>query len=268
MAITTVQGASGIAHASVPASSSATETVTATFGSNNTAGNVLFVWILLNQKGVGVSNSSPSVTDTRGNTYTQDLAVPPTGNNNGAGCWLYHATNIAGGANTITFSFQGVAGTFGVAGSFEYAVLAVEYSGMPSPAVQATRNLGIVGGGGNSPQTLTFPDSHAVSVSVTFGAGTNTVGVDDTGISVADILSGGANYLIAASLSNNATFGVPTASPSGYQTFAQEQMAPDATNGYYAYYWDSASPVPTGVLLLYPGMEGHMTPQLNGGTNG
>ena len=242
---TPVQSASAIAHTTVPANTTLAKSVSAIFSSSNTAGNTIVVLVFLNQSGAGVGNNSPSVTDTRGNTYTQGVNHPPGGSNNGAGCWMYYATGIAAGANTVTFGFNAEGGF--VASNFEYSVAVTEYSGMPSPTLQASANVSIFGSAGNSPSVLTITDSHGASVSVTIQSpgppGADGIGTINTGALLVDFLSGTTDYLIAGALANFNTLLLPTTA-GGYATFTQETLASDATNSYYGYYWDGPHEIP------------------------
>jgi hypothetical protein len=70
------------------------------FAINNTAGN--FIWVGFYCSGTG---RTLSVSDTRGNTYTQAATVTQT--TDGHQIWLYYAMNIAAGANTVTATATG-----------------------------------------------------------------------------------------------------------------------------------------------------------------
>jgi HYDIN/CFA65/VesB family protein len=84
------------------------------FGSNNTAGNFIAVVIQGGQSGEAFT-----VTDSQGNTYQQ--AIQTNEDTAGETIAIYYATNIAGGANTVTL-YQSILG------SFRFAIL--EYSGV------------------------------------------------------------------------------------------------------------------------------------------
>jgi hypothetical protein len=77
-------------------SSSASVVTSATFGSNVTAGNLIFVVVMV------VNPGSFTVTDNLGNTYTliQDEGFHTPFNDQHAQC--YYAKNVAGGACTVT----------------------------------------------------------------------------------------------------------------------------------------------------------------------
>lgn len=69
------------------------------YTSNNTAGNLLLVAV----SGGGAGFPVSSVTDTRGNTWSQAGTVTDTGNDQA--CALWYAPNCAAGANTVTVNF-------------------------------------------------------------------------------------------------------------------------------------------------------------------
>lgn len=92
------------------------------FSSNNTTGNTIIVGIgmFAGQSGQNTLGATP-VSDTQGNTYSL-LAGPVNWVNKAI--WLYTASGIAGGANTVTAHF---------AASSAYCELAIsEYSGFPA----------------------------------------------------------------------------------------------------------------------------------------
>ncbi len=91
-----------------------------TFPSSNAAGNAIVVmasWY---------STATPTVSDTRGNTYTALTPFGDGGNGNGepVSIAIWYAVNIAAGANTVTISGLGVDG----------GMTAVEYSGFTPSA--------------------------------------------------------------------------------------------------------------------------------------
>src|SRR5271168_3367841 len=79
--------------------------VSATFNSNNTAGNAIVVmasWYL--------TPGTPTISDTHGNTYTMLPALTGGGAGNGeqGSILIWYALNIAAGANTVTISGAGI----------------------------------------------------------------------------------------------------------------------------------------------------------------
>jgi hypothetical protein len=220
-----------------PLFASATESVTATFPSPITAGNTIFVWAFAQVNGPGAGMSSPSVIDTLLNVYTSDLVDATGGSLNGAAVMLFHAANVLGGADDITFSFDfnyGGAGGNGVSWGF----VATEYSGMgATPTVHSTADAKIAGTSGNAPVTLTLNDSHGTSVSVTFGNNITPswIGTVNTGCGIADVVANGADYILAGAYSQNAAFVVPTSS---YTVFQQEELAADGASSRFVYAWD------------------------------
>jgi hypothetical protein len=240
MSINLVQSASAITAFTVgPASAS--HSVTCAFTSNNTAGNAIMMAALVGGgTGAGYGVTPVSVSDTQGNAYTQ-VILHSVGNQAGAAIAFFYATSVLAGANTVTLSFTAPASNFGLTFTVDPVIMLAEYSGLGSFSVQAAPFQSIFGSAGNSTSVLTFTDSHAASVSVTVQA----LGTINTGALVVDLLSGGANYLIAACLAKSGTLLTPTISPSGYQTFGREQLPSDATNGYYGYFWDAGAPVAT-----------------------
>jgi len=98
-------------------SSSSVSTLSATFSSNVTAGNLLVIAIGF----VGASTTVSSVTDTLGNTYSR--AVGPTIDTNvNYTIYTYYTTSSSTGSNTVTVN-SSASGTF-------FRVLVHEYSGV------------------------------------------------------------------------------------------------------------------------------------------
>ena len=106
------------------------------FGSNNTAGNVLVCLFYFN------GAATPTVTDTRGNTW--NLVGTKIITNGGAGfVFAYVCLSCAAGANTVSVNTGGSNGAIG---------LILEASGFTSPATEnySTNNLGTSTGNSNS----------------------------------------------------------------------------------------------------------------------
>jgi hypothetical protein len=247
MAINLVQSAAAITAFTV-GPSRASHSATCAFASNNAATNAIMVAVFVgggNNAGYGITTPM-SVSDTQGNAYTQ-VIQHTVGNLAGAAIAFYYATGILAGANTVTFAFDAPVTNTGLTTTVDPVVLIAEYSGLGSFSVQDSQFQSIFGSAGNAASVLTFTDSHSASVSLTIQGpgGTAGIGTNNTGALVVDLLSGGVNYLIAACLANRNDLSLPTTSPSGYQTFGQEQLASDATNGYYGYFWDAGAPVAT-----------------------
>ena len=91
------------------------------FSSATTAGNSIVIAVLWNNAG------TVSVADNRGNTYTSATARTAWGNN-----WssqVFYATNIAGGATTVTATFGTPINDWGIIYIHEYAGLGKRQSG-------------------------------------------------------------------------------------------------------------------------------------------
>jgi len=83
------------------------------FASNNTAGNLIVAYVVWNNQG------DVTVSDSRGNPYTS--AVGPTLWSGCCRAQVFYARNIAGGANTVTTTFQTAVTQFGVLYVLEYS---------------------------------------------------------------------------------------------------------------------------------------------------
>ena len=242
MPITNVQSTGVGATFVVPHNGGTTNSASAAFLSDNTAENVIFAWVFGSAGGAGTFPSSPMVTDSAGNTYTQ-LFLHLAGNQGGGWVGLYLATNIKAGANTVSFQITGDAPFLD--STYTQAIIAVEYSGMPSPFFQSHAYVQNYGSSGNSPNSLTFTDTFGTSVTVTMPpTGPGGLGSIDTSGAAVDIWSGGVNYIMAAAQSSSAGLGVPAISPAGYQGFAQEIMLNQLDGTYYHYFWDYGVPGP------------------------
>jgi chitodextrinase len=114
---------SGPAHAATPsfvqgATNSVTsgKTVSKTFSTANTAGNLIVAYLMWSNTG------SASVTDSKGDVYTAATARTTWGSQ-----WssqVFYAANIAGGTNTVTASFGTSITSFGLLYTHEYSGLA------------------------------------------------------------------------------------------------------------------------------------------------
>lgn len=100
----------------VQSNSSAGANSTLAFTSNNTAGNTIIVmWA-----GFGNNGQPSSITDSNSNTYTTIGFCNPCGDNNAQAVYVYMATSIASGANTVTFH--------GIPGAASQNQIVAEYS--------------------------------------------------------------------------------------------------------------------------------------------
>lgn len=77
-----------------------TGTQNVAFSSNNAAGNLIVVAIM-----IGNTTSDPTVSDTRGNTYTEDRRQTQT--TDGHRAFVFSAPNSVAGANTVTVTITG-----------------------------------------------------------------------------------------------------------------------------------------------------------------
>lgn len=83
------------------------------FASNNTAGNLILVYVIWENQG------SVTLSDTRGNAFFS--AVGPTAWGSCCSAQIFYAKNIAGGANTVTATFQTPVTSFGLVYIHEYS---------------------------------------------------------------------------------------------------------------------------------------------------
>jgi hypothetical protein len=144
-----------------------TNSITAAWGSAQTAGDFIACGALWNDATTTVS----SVTDTKGNTYTQVAASPKT--NTGISVVLYYAANIvaaAAGANTTTFALT--------ASPTTRKPLCIEYSGVLSAPAD---------GSAGSTGTGTAVSSGALTTTV---ASDLLVGVDVVGNNISAVSTG------------------------------------------------------------------------------
>jgi hypothetical protein len=172
--------------------------VTAAFGSNVTAGNLIFVvaFDLDNIAGVGTR----TVTDNLGNTYTQIQAQQLSTQINWS-CW--YAVSIASGACTVTFEdHNGNTLLHGV------SIVCAEFSGPSATAPLVSKNQFFQSSGGGGTGTLTLADSNGVNwtVSYTFLGG-------DTGYGVVDFTGAGADLLLFYNSTNSSPTNPNTTAP-------------------------------------------------------
>jgi hypothetical protein len=95
------------------------KTLSLAFSSNNTAGNLLILAVNWGNTGIQVA----SVTDTKGNVYTNISGQVRYGKGYPQSNQLYYAKNILGGANTITVTMSGKPSVVFEARAYEYAGL-------------------------------------------------------------------------------------------------------------------------------------------------
>jgi hypothetical protein len=132
------------------------------FPSSNTAGNTIVVmasWY--------AAPGTPTISDTRGNTYTMLPALTGGGAGNGeqTSILIWYALNIAAGANTVTISGAGI----------DVGITAVEYSGVAtSGAIGITSTLPYFGGTPTTtPTSSSFSPSAGSLLFVAFADETN-----------------------------------------------------------------------------------------------
>src|SRR5437660_3796577 len=80
-------------------------TCTASFGSANTAGNLIVVAVEI---GATATDRQATITDTQGNTYVPAMSqVTWRTVGGGSSAQIFYAANIKGGANTVTMTLAG-----------------------------------------------------------------------------------------------------------------------------------------------------------------
>jgi hypothetical protein len=135
-----------------------TKTVTTTFGSAITVGNVLFVVVGGTSPEPG-GISSPSVTDTLGNTFVQAAWQDGAGNDS-EGVGIYYANITVGGTCTLSFS-AALSSGFGTS-TTPLAILAAEYPSFgTSVSVQSAATAHIISG--NPVATITDSLGHSIT---------------------------------------------------------------------------------------------------------
>lgn len=232
-----VRSASGTAQPSVPPGTH-TETVTAALSSNG-VGDTLFVVGYGANSSIGSGNiTSPSVTDTAGNSYTQIGFT--SGTNTGSQTFvhaLYWCPNClaSAGTNTITFSVSSANGNPIFSLAMNLAVSVVEFSGFTSPVIQDWDTQVIVGAA-----------SPSVSLSTTAGTVTSSFATSYTNsmFSVVDIYSAGADFLIASLSPSTSSPGNPTVTGASW-TYTLEENAVFGVTNYWLSLWIRGTPVTT-----------------------
>jgi len=96
-----------------------TKTVTLAFPSANTAGNLILLSVNWGNTGIHVA----SISDTRGNTYTDITGQVNYGTSWAQSNQLYYATNILAGSNTLTVTMTSIPTAVFEARAYEYAGL-------------------------------------------------------------------------------------------------------------------------------------------------
>src|ERR1700677_2099700 len=145
---------------SVGAAVSSANSVSAVFGANVTAGNLIFV-VLVDYSPI-FGFGSPTISDTLGNAYTliQDL--------NFAGeqdVRCYYAKNILGGACTVTFT-----DTIGSPTDHAITLVCAEYSGLSTTAPSVSENQFNFNTGGGGTFDITLTDSNGFTWTVQYVA--------------------------------------------------------------------------------------------------
>jgi hypothetical protein len=238
-AINIVQTCTNNGTGSAPANAASTQNITATFGSPVTAANTIVLVTVGHNNGPaggGMYGPTGTITDSAGNSYRQvmNAAVPYE---SGPGIGFFFVPSAVGGTTSITPSFYQVGGPAGT--GFNYTILALEYSGMNSPVIQASWSQNFYTGG--NPNTQTITDSYGRSVTVSFSWTSGT----DISVALVDMLVNGlTNFLIGIYANNNNAI-APTATPSSY-TFTHETTA--NSTGLAIDYFDSG--VPYGYTVL------------------
>ena len=153
------------ANTSVNTASNTDSVDTTPFGSNCTAGNLIFYSVGYDGEGGGGGQPTVAITDSRGNAYTKIASFFDATND------LYsefgYAKNIAGGATTVTATFSG-----SVASSYFKGISALEISGLDTVAPftigeDAIANLSIAASTGFSTgNTAALAESNGFMVGV------------------------------------------------------------------------------------------------------
>jgi hypothetical protein len=136
--------------------------VAATFTSATTAGNTIVVYVIWDNAGTA------SVTDSRGDNFTSVSA--PVVWDGGFRAQIFYATNIAGGTDTVTATFQNAVSSFG-------SIYVHEYSGISTTnPVDVTASASGSGGTLNSGSATTTTANDLI-----FGAGVSDANVSAAG---------------------------------------------------------------------------------------
>jgi hypothetical protein len=171
------------------------------FTSNNTAGNLIIVAI----QGSAIS-SNPTVSDSRGNTYTKIGSV--NGGGGPAYSYLYYAKNIAAGANTVTVTLNN-------GGDLGFHIS--EWSGLDTTSPVTASSTGVATSSATLWSASSLTTTAANSLLFSFGgtessAETFTAGTNFTKITDQPSHSSMAQYRVVSSTgSYNSTMTVNTA---------------------------------------------------------
>jgi hypothetical protein len=232
MSVARLQSNSNSSNVSVSPLTAQTVSLTVAFPSNVTAGDTIIVAVGVYVEGPVNGATTPSVTDSAGNLYTQIQWVDSSYHLSSSG--LFIAKNVLGGADTITFSYSASNGNNLYPYSFDQFVAVAEYSGLgSSPTLQSSAVAQTTSA---TSASLAITDSSATPVTVTLNASSALSGA------LADIVGGGVNFLVACGLGSAISISV---SPSGYCVFS---LAESPTNsGHDFYYWDG-----TGAVQIQP----------------
>jgi hypothetical protein len=155
--------------------------LSATFGSNVTAGDLIFVVVVDLDNGAGIGTLT--LTDSLGNTYTQIQNQQLSTQINWS-CW--YAKSIAGGACTVTFEdHNGNTFLHGI------TMVCAEFSGLSATAPLVSEQQFFQSSGGGGTGTFTLPDSNAVDWTVSY-----TLRGGDTGYGAVDLTGAGVDLLL------------------------------------------------------------------------
>lgn len=220
MAIDIVQVCSA---ASTFSFTTADDSLTATFPSAVTQGNMILVLLAEDNQGLISSISINSVTDTVSNGYTVSYQNWQPGSA-GCGSAFAYVLNAVGGSDTVTVSLHLVA-AIGTQ-SARFGVLCIELSGVPPfSTIFSTDTYSVFGSAGNTPVPVTISDSLGNTVTVTFGGTQGSGGPGITAnLNLFDLVGGGVNFLCAWCVNQVGT-NVPTADH-GYSFTLSENVTP------------------------------------------
>jgi hypothetical protein len=155
--------------------------VSATFGSNVTAGDLILVVVADFDDIAAIGTLT--LTDSLGNTYTQIQNQQLSTQINWS-CW--YAKSIAGGACTVTFEdHNGNTSIHGI------TMICAEYSGLSATAPLVSKQQFFQSSGGGGTATFTLPDSNSVNWTISY-----TLSGGDTGYGAVDLTGGGRDLLL------------------------------------------------------------------------
>lgn len=165
--------------------------VSVNFSAANQAKNTIVVYVIWNNKG------SITVTDSRGDTFVNAGAAVVWGN--GSSAQVFYASNIAGGANTVTATFRTSVTSYGIIYAHEYAGISAV-----NPVDGASSASGSSGSMNSGSLTTTSPND------LIFGAGVS----DNT------VTSAGAGFIARDFAYGNITEDRPATSIGSYAATA------------------------------------------------